>query len=117
MAATSLGPRSAPPGDSLPGAWATNGTRGQTRIPGDHEERPILSHRDVAGSIQGGELIDQVSQIVSVIHEIARRVAPEDLSFTRRMAEAGEMIGVKLLDHIILGSAGRWVSLGWRGAW
>ena len=36
----------------------------------------------------------------------------EDLSFTRRMAEAGEMLGVKMLDHIILGSAGRGVSLG-----
>ncbi len=41
----------------------------------------------------------------------------EDLTFTRRMAEAGEMIGVKLLDHIILGGFGRWVSLGRRGAW
>ena len=41
----------------------------------------------------------------------------EDLTFTRRMAEAGELVGVKLLDHIILGSAGRWVSLGRRGAW
>ena len=41
----------------------------------------------------------------------------EDLAFTRRLAEAGEMLGVKLLDHLILGSAGRWVSLGRRGAW
>ncbi len=41
----------------------------------------------------------------------------EDLSFTRRMAEAGELLDIKLLDHIILGSAGRWVSLGRRGAW
>ncbi len=41
----------------------------------------------------------------------------EDLTFTRRMAEAGELIGVRLLDHLILGSAGRWVSLGRRGAW
>ncbi len=41
----------------------------------------------------------------------------EDLTFTRRMAESGELVGVKLLDHIILGSAGRWVSLGRRGAW
>ena len=41
----------------------------------------------------------------------------EDLTFTRRMAEAGELVGVRLLDHIILGSAGRWVSLGRRGAW
>ena len=41
----------------------------------------------------------------------------EDLAFTRRMAEAGDLIGVELLDHLILGSAGRWVSLGRRGAW
>ncbi len=41
----------------------------------------------------------------------------EDLTFTRRMAEAGELLGVRLLDHMILGSAGRWVSLGRRGAW
>ncbi len=41
----------------------------------------------------------------------------EDLTFTRRMAEAGELLGVRLLDHIILGSAGRWVSLGRQGAW
>lgn len=41
----------------------------------------------------------------------------EDLAFTRRMAEAGELIGVNLLDHLILGGAGRWVSLGRRGVW
>ena len=41
----------------------------------------------------------------------------EDLSFTRQMAEAGEAIGIKLLDHIIVGEAGRWVSLGRRGGW
>jgi DNA repair protein RadC len=41
----------------------------------------------------------------------------EDLVFTRRMAEAGELVGIRLLDHIILGHAGRWVSLQRRGAW
>ena len=41
----------------------------------------------------------------------------EDLSFTRRMAEAGALLGVKLIDHLILGSAGRWTSLRRRGAW
>lgn len=42
--------------------------------------------------------------------------SPEDLTFTRRMREAGELVGVRLLDHFILGSAGRWVSLKQRGA-
>ncbi len=41
----------------------------------------------------------------------------EDLAFTRRMAEAGELVGVRLVDHLILGSAGRWISLRQRGAW
>jgi DNA repair protein RadC len=39
----------------------------------------------------------------------------EDLAFTRRVAEACEVVGVKLLDHLILGGVGRWVSLAERG--
>jgi DNA repair protein RadC len=41
----------------------------------------------------------------------------EDLAFTRRMADAGEVVGLRLIDHLVLGSAGRWVSLKQRGAW
>jgi DNA repair protein RadC len=41
----------------------------------------------------------------------------EDLVFTRRLAEAGKVVGVRLADHLILGHAGRWVSLQSRGAW
>jgi DNA repair protein RadC len=41
----------------------------------------------------------------------------EDVNFTRRMAEAGDAIGVELVDHMILGASGRWVSLKERGAW
>lgn len=41
----------------------------------------------------------------------------EDLAFTRRLAEAGEALGVRLLDHLVLGDASRWVSLRERGAW
>lgn len=41
----------------------------------------------------------------------------EDLVFTRRLAEAGELVGVRVADHLILGHAGRWVSLQKRGAW
>lgn len=39
----------------------------------------------------------------------------EDLSFTRRLAEAGKTVGVELVDHLILGAVGRWVSLRERG--
>jgi len=41
----------------------------------------------------------------------------EDVAFTRRMIAAGEALGVGLLDHLILGSTGRWVSLRDRGVW
>ena len=41
----------------------------------------------------------------------------EDLAFTRRMASAGELVGIRLIDHVILGGGSRWVSLQRRGAW
>ncbi len=41
----------------------------------------------------------------------------EDLAFTRRVAEAGEIVGVRLIDHLVLGTAGAWTSLRQRGAW
>jgi DNA repair protein RadC len=41
----------------------------------------------------------------------------EDLLFTRRMADAAAIVGVELVDHLVLGATGRWVSLRERGAW
>lgn len=35
----------------------------------------------------------------------------EDLAFTRRTAEAGDLIGIRLVDHLILASEAKWVSL------
>ncbi|MCL4837465.1 MAG: hypothetical protein KJ058_05850 [Thermoanaerobaculia bacterium] len=40
----------------------------------------------------------------------------EDLAFTRRMAEAGEVVGVRVVDHIIIGEAPAFVSLRQHGA-
>lgn len=40
----------------------------------------------------------------------------EDLLFTRRLAEACGTLGVRLLDHLILGGVGRWLSLKERSA-
>ena len=36
---------------------------------------------------------------------------PEDVGFTKRLADAGDVIGVRLIDHLILGESGSWVSL------
>jgi len=35
----------------------------------------------------------------------------EDVLFTRRIAEAAEIVGLRLADHVVIGSRGRWVSL------
>lgn len=35
----------------------------------------------------------------------------DDLAFTRRLADAGGELGISLLDHLILGTCGRFVSL------
>ncbi|MCH7666516.1 MAG: JAB domain-containing protein [Acidobacteria bacterium] len=41
----------------------------------------------------------------------------EDLAFTRRLAAAGDTVGIKLVDHLILGAGDdRWVSLKQRGS-
>ncbi len=39
----------------------------------------------------------------------------EDMAFTKRLAEAGEIVGVQLVDHLILGSPSRWMSMRMRG--
>jgi DNA repair protein RadC len=40
----------------------------------------------------------------------------EDILFTRRMAEAGEVVGIRLVDHLVVSAAGAWASLKDRGA-
>ena len=40
-----------------------------------------------------------------------------DLQFTRRMALAAALVGVDLVDHLVLGAIGRWVSLKAQGGW
>ncbi|MCL6616179.1 MAG: hypothetical protein K6T39_03480, partial [Anoxybacillus ayderensis] len=36
--------------------------------------------------------------------------SPEDVQLTRRLAEAGELIGIELLDHLVIGD-NRFISL------
>lgn len=37
--------------------------------------------------------------------------SPDDIAVTHRVREAGEVIGVDLLDHIIVGHGGRFISI------
>ena len=41
--------------------------------------------------------------------------SPEDVAVTRQIVEAGKLLDVQCLDHIILGAQGRWTSLKERG--
>jgi DNA repair protein RadC len=39
----------------------------------------------------------------------------EDVALTRRLAAAGTLLGIEVLDHVVIGEAGRFVSLKERG--
>jgi DNA repair protein RadC len=41
--------------------------------------------------------------------------SPEDVAITHRLCEAGELLGIALLDHVIIGEPGRWTSLKEKG--
>ncbi len=41
----------------------------------------------------------------------------EDMNFSQRLAIAANFVGVELVDHLVLGKAGRYVSLKRRGLW
>jgi DNA repair protein RadC len=45
------------------------------------------------------------------------RPTPEDLRFTRRLSASSRLLGIRLIDHLILGNAGCWVSLKRCGGW
>ncbi len=39
----------------------------------------------------------------------------EDVAVTREIVEAGKLLGIELLDHLVIGGGGQWVSLRERG--
>jgi DNA repair protein RadC len=39
----------------------------------------------------------------------------EDVALTRRLPAAGQLLGIEILDHLVIGEAGRFVSLRERG--
>ena len=41
--------------------------------------------------------------------------SPDDIALTRRLASAGQLLGMEVLDHLVLGEEGRFVSLKERG--
>ena len=43
--------------------------------------------------------------------------SPEDVSITKKMVQAGELLDVKVLDHLVIGRSGKWVSMKERFRW
>jgi DNA repair protein RadC len=41
--------------------------------------------------------------------------SPEDIATTRRLQEAGQILGIEVLDHVVIGDASRWASLREKG--
>ncbi|PLS83052.1 MAG: hypothetical protein CYG59_02440, partial [Chloroflexi bacterium] len=39
----------------------------------------------------------------------------EDVAVTREIVEAGKLLGIEVLDHLVIGGGGQWVSLRERG--
>ena len=70
------------------------------------------------GVLKPGILLDAKSFVLFHTHP-SGDPAPsvQDLEFTRAVAEAGRIVGIEMLDHLILGDGRRWTSLRERGAW
>ena len=67
--------------------------------------------------LAAGLLINAAGMIVFHLHPSGDPTpSAEDLAFTRRLDEAGRVVGVQLVDHLIIGDE-RHVSLRQRGGW
>jgi DNA repair protein RadC len=62
-------------------------------------------------------ILDSAAAIIAVHNHPSGTLEPssQDISITRQLKDAGEIIGVKLLDHIIITPGGAWFSLRERG--
>jgi len=66
-----------------------------------------------AREIMSLTVADAASAFVLVHNHPSGRVepSPEDIAMTQSVAEAAEVVGVPLLDHVIVGAGGSWTSL------
>jgi DNA repair protein RadC len=75
-------------------------------------------HRLIAENELFGLLRDAAAIILFHTHPSGDpSPSAEDLAFTRRLDKAGDLLGMRLVDHLVLGSGGSWRSLRQRGGW
>lgn len=108
----------ATPGQEVMGALyldARNGLMGEQEIYRGTLNRAAVEPRAV---LKEGLLRDAAGFVLFHTHPSGDpSPSAEDLAFTRRVAQSGELLGLRLVDHLILGAGDRWVSLRQRGGW
>lgn len=62
-------------------------------------------------------LLCNAASVILVHNHTSGDLTPsrEDVEITKRLAEAGRMLGIEVLDHVVVGDSGRFVSLKERG--
>lgn len=78
-----------------------------------------ISHGTVNGAMMGAREIFQKALLANAVSIIVMHNHPsgdcmpsmEDLKVTERLVKAGELIGVQVLDHVIIGSGNSYYSL------
>jgi DNA repair protein RadC len=86
--------------------------QGEAAISQGTIERALVHPRDVFGAA-----VRERAGAVVVVHNHPSgdpTPSPEDINVTQRLAEAGALLGIPLLDHVIVGE-GRFVSFAERG--
>jgi hypothetical protein len=78
--------------------------------------RPATSHdygRNITQrSVQTGHLASGAALILAHNHPSGDpEPSADDFALTRRLASAGRLFGIQVLDHLVIGEAGRFVSL------
>ena len=55
-----------------------------------------------------GAIADRAAAVILVHNHPSGRLdpTPEDLAVTRRLVEAGRILGIEVLDHVIVGGTG-----------
>ncbi len=69
-----------------------------------------MAERLLVGILAAKDVGVEVELLVNLLKAL-------DFDDTLQVAKACEIVRVKFVEHLILGEAGRWVSLQRRGAW
>lgn len=93
----------------------------------DTKHRPIAVRVETVGSIDHtfmspremlrSAILDNAAAIILAHNHPSGDPTPskDDERITGRLAEAGRIVGIELLDHLVLGTNGEWVSMARRG--